>query len=103
LLNGVARGLTDSSGSSRSSGASCALAEGRAAPVFQPVIITTSRHDRGWRCERRGRLPDTVKLFLWACRCCWPGTWVGMRLYGRLDEASFRKVVLVSVLLSGSF
>jgi len=31
------------------------------------------------------------------------GTWVGMRLYGRLDEASFRKVVLVLLLLSGIF
>jgi uncharacterized protein len=30
------------------------------------------------------------------------GTWIGMRLYGRLDEAAFRKVVLVLLLLSGA-
>ena len=31
------------------------------------------------------------------------GTWVGMRLYGRLDEAGFRRVVLILLLLSGIF
>ncbi len=30
------------------------------------------------------------------------GTWLGLRLYGRLDEASFRKLVLVRLLLSGA-
>jgi uncharacterized protein len=29
------------------------------------------------------------------------GTWLGLKLYGRLDEASFRKVVLLLLLLSG--
>jgi uncharacterized membrane protein YfcA len=30
------------------------------------------------------------------------GTWLGMKLYGRLDEATFRKIVLVLLLLSGA-
>jgi uncharacterized protein len=29
------------------------------------------------------------------------GTWVGLRLYARLDEAGFRKVVLGLLLVSG--
>jgi uncharacterized membrane protein YfcA len=29
------------------------------------------------------------------------GTWLGMKLYGRLDEATFRKVVLILLLASG--
>jgi uncharacterized membrane protein YfcA len=29
------------------------------------------------------------------------GTWVGLRLYARLDEAGFRKVVLGLLLISG--
>ena len=29
------------------------------------------------------------------------GTWLGFRLFGRLNEASFRKVVLVLLLASG--
>jgi uncharacterized membrane protein YfcA len=29
------------------------------------------------------------------------GLWLGVRLYGRLDDATFRKMVLVLLLLSG--
>jgi uncharacterized membrane protein YfcA len=29
------------------------------------------------------------------------GTWLGLKLYGRLDEATFRKVVLVLLFASG--
>jgi uncharacterized protein len=29
------------------------------------------------------------------------GTWLGLRLYGRLDEAGFRKVVLALLFTSG--
>jgi len=29
------------------------------------------------------------------------GTWAGLRLYGSLDEAQFRKVVLVLLFVSG--
>jgi uncharacterized protein len=29
------------------------------------------------------------------------GTWVGLKLYGHLDEAAFRKVVLLLLLVSG--
>jgi len=29
------------------------------------------------------------------------GTWLGLKLFGRLDEAAFRRVVLVLLLASG--
>ena len=29
------------------------------------------------------------------------GTWLGWKLYGKLDEASFRRVVLALLLISG--
>jgi uncharacterized membrane protein YfcA len=29
------------------------------------------------------------------------GTWLGLRLYGRLDEQGFRRVVLILLLVSG--
>jgi hypothetical protein len=29
------------------------------------------------------------------------GTWLGLKLYGRIDEAGFRRIVLVLLLLSG--
>jgi len=71
--------------------------------VFQPVIITTSAMTAGWLGASGAVTADTVKLFLLGLPMLLAGTWVGMRLYGRLDEASFRKIVLILLLLSGIF
>jgi uncharacterized membrane protein YfcA len=29
------------------------------------------------------------------------GTWLGLKLFGKIDEATFRKIVLALLLLSG--
>jgi len=71
--------------------------------VFQLVIITTSAMTVVWLGASGAITADTVKLFLLGLPMLLAGTWVGMRLYGRLDEASFRKVVLVLLLISGIF
>jgi uncharacterized membrane protein YfcA len=42
-----------------------------------------------------------LRLFLIGLPAVLVGTWAGLRLYGRLDEASFRRVVLAVLLLSG--
>jgi hypothetical protein len=46
--------------------------------------------------------PDTVKLFLLGLPALLAGTWLGLKLFGRLDEAAFRKVVLALLLGSGA-
>src|SRR5690242_3493258 len=71
--------------------------------VFQPVIIATSAMTAVWLAASGTVTADTVKLFLLGLPMLLAGTWVGMKLYGRLDEASFRKVVLILLLLSGIF
>ena len=71
--------------------------------VFQPVIITTSAMTAAWLGASGAFTADTVKLFLLGLPMLLAGTWVGMRLYGRLDEAGFRRVVLILLLLSGIF
>jgi uncharacterized membrane protein YfcA len=71
--------------------------------VFQPVIITTSAMTAVWLGASGAVDADTVQLFLLGLPMLLAGTWVGMRLYGRLDEAGFRRVVLVLLLLSGIF
>src|SRR6266852_1125192 len=71
--------------------------------VFQPVIITTSAMTAVWLGASGAVTAETVKLFLLGLPMLLAGTWVGMRLYGRLDEAGFRRVVLVLLLLSGIF
>jgi uncharacterized protein len=44
---------------------------------------------------------DTARLFLIGLPALLLGSWVGLRLYGRLDEEGFRKVVLSLLLISG--
>ena len=44
---------------------------------------------------------DTIRLFLVGLPILLAGTWLGLKLYGRLDEAAFRRIVLVLLLLSG--
>src|SRR3977135_1031026 len=45
--------------------------------------------------------PDTTRLFLTGLPALFAGTLLGWSLYGKLDEAAFRKVVLVLLLVSG--
>ena len=44
---------------------------------------------------------ETIKLFLIGLPALLAGTWLGLKLFGRLDEAAFRKVVLILLLASG--
>ena len=51
----------------------------------------------------QGRDPaDTIRLFLFGLPVLLVGTWLGMKLYGHLNEAMFRRVVLVLLLVSGA-
>ena len=52
--------------------------------------------------RRQGRdHAEIAKLFLIGLPALFAGTWLGLKLFGRLDEAAFRKVVLALLLLSG--
>ena len=44
---------------------------------------------------------DTLKLFVLGLPVLLAGTWLGLKLYGRLDEDGFRRVVLLLLLISG--
>jgi uncharacterized protein len=33
--------------------------------------------------------------------CVFAGTWLGLKLFGRIDEAMFRKIVLALLCISG--
>jgi len=44
---------------------------------------------------------DMIRLFLLGLPVLLAGTWLGLKLYGRVKEAAFRKVVLLLLLLSG--
>jgi uncharacterized protein len=44
---------------------------------------------------------DTIRLFFIGLPALLLGSWLGLKLYGRLDEAGFRRVVLALLLVSG--
>lgn len=44
---------------------------------------------------------ETLKLYLYALPALIVGVWCGVRLYGKLDERSFRRVILLMLLASG--
>lgn len=44
---------------------------------------------------------ETVKLYLLGLPLLLAGLWIGFKLYGKLDEAAFRKVILLFLLVSG--
>jgi uncharacterized membrane protein YfcA len=69
--------------------------------VFQPVAIAIFLMSAAWLGGAGVIGMDTAWLFLIGLPALLAGTWLGMKLYGRLDEAAFRKVVLVVLLVSG--
>ncbi len=69
--------------------------------VFQPVAVATFLMSALWIGARGAITADTIKLFLIGLPALLAGTWLGLRLFGRLNEAAFRKLVLVLVLASG--
>jgi uncharacterized membrane protein YfcA len=70
--------------------------------VFQPVAVAIFLMSAFWIGASRAITADTIKLFVLGLPVLLAGTWLGLKLFGRLDEASFRKVVLILLLVSGA-
>jgi uncharacterized membrane protein YfcA len=69
--------------------------------VFQPTAVATFAMTILWFGGLGVVTPQTGRLFLFGLPALIAGTWLGWSLYGHLDEASFRKIILVLLLLSG--
>jgi uncharacterized membrane protein YfcA len=69
--------------------------------IFQPVAVAIFLMSAFWLGAKGAITPDTIKLFAVGLPVLIAGTWLGLKLYGRLDEASFRKVVLGLLFISG--
>jgi uncharacterized membrane protein YfcA len=70
--------------------------------VFQPVGVLSFIMCGLWLGGRGEIPPDTYWLVPLGIPALFVGCWLGWKLYGRLDEAQFRKVVLVLLLVSGT-
>jgi uncharacterized membrane protein YfcA len=70
--------------------------------VFQPVIfITMATTTLTFAVTGKLFIMDIIKLFTLGLPALLLGLWFGVRLYGRLDDAQFRKAILVLLLISG--
>ena len=70
--------------------------------TFQPVGVATFLMIALWLGGTGMIGGDTIGLFLVGLPALALGTWAGLRLFGKLDEAMFRRVVLVLLLVSGA-
>ena len=70
--------------------------------VFQPAAVAIFAMSAAWLGAKGALSGDTAMLFLIGLPALALGTWLGFKLYGRLDEAAFRKAVLVLLLISGA-
>ncbi len=69
--------------------------------VFQPTAVATFAMTMLWFGATGVMTSNVAWLFVIGLPALAAGTWLGWQLYGRLDEASFRQIVLVLVLVSG--
>jgi hypothetical protein len=70
--------------------------------VFQPVGVASFIMCGAWLGVRGEIPPDTYWLVPLGLPALIAGCWLGWKLYGRLDGAQFRKVVLSLLLVSGA-
>jgi uncharacterized protein len=70
--------------------------------IFQPVAVATFAMSAAWLGIKGAISADAIRMFLLGLPPLLAGTWLGVKLYGRLNEAAFRKVVLILLLVSGA-
>jgi hypothetical protein len=69
--------------------------------IFQPVLLATILTSTVSLSVAGAVTAETVKLYLLGLPSMLAGTWVGLKLYGRIDDAAFRKIILLLLLVSG--
>jgi uncharacterized membrane protein YfcA len=70
--------------------------------VFQPVAVSIFLMSALWLGATGTITSETVKLFVIGLPFLFAGTWLGLKLFGRLNEAAFRKIVLALLFASGA-
>jgi uncharacterized membrane protein YfcA len=70
--------------------------------VFQPVGVVTFAMSAVWLGGQGSISRDVIWLFVIALPVLLAGTWLGLKFYGWLDEAQFRKLVFILLFASGA-
>jgi uncharacterized protein len=69
--------------------------------IFQPVNLAAIMVTAVSLTVAGGVTPETIKLYFLGLPVMLAGLWLGFRLYGKLDDAAFRKVILMLLLAAG--
>jgi uncharacterized membrane protein YfcA len=69
--------------------------------VFQPVMLAAIVATAISLSVTGAVTAETVKLYLLGLPALLAGLWLGFKLYGKLDDAAFRKLILLLLLASG--
>lgn len=69
--------------------------------IFQPVILASFILTAASLTVNGTITIDLLKIYAMGLPFLAAGVWFGLKLYGRLDEMAFRKVILYLLLLSG--
>jgi uncharacterized protein len=69
--------------------------------IFQPVILAAMAANLVSLGIAGAITADVARLYLTGLPAMLAGLWVGFKLYGKLDDAAFRKVILALLLLAG--
>jgi hypothetical protein len=70
--------------------------------IFQPVLFATFVMTAISFAFAGVFTMETLKLYAFGLPVLAAGIWSGFGLYGKLDDAAFRKVILVLLLASGA-
>jgi uncharacterized membrane protein YfcA len=70
--------------------------------IFQPVAVAIFLMSGLWLGAKGTVTADTIKFFVLGLPFVFAGTWLGLKLFGRIDEAMFRKIVLALLFVSGA-
>jgi uncharacterized membrane protein YfcA len=69
--------------------------------IFQPVMFATFVMSAISMAFTGAYTLETMKLYAFALPALMIGIWCGIKLYGKLDDAAFRRVILILLLASG--
>jgi uncharacterized membrane protein YfcA len=69
--------------------------------VFQPVMLAAIVINAISLSIAGVVTAETLELFLLGLPFLLAGLWIGFKLYGKLDDAAFRKVILLLLLAAG--
>jgi hypothetical protein len=70
--------------------------------VFQPVAVAIFLMSALWLGAKGAITAETAKLLALGLPAVIVGTWLGLKLFGRVNEATFRKVMLALLFVSGA-